>query len=569
MRLFTILLAALLAIGPVATAQAQVIADEEARREAGSRDDTAPLATVFEPVEDGRSVVRVSDQRVEDYETNADSDMFGSQLFTGAFSGGGAADFNPDYAINVGDTINVRLWGGYNYQAALTVDAQGNIFLPNVGPINLAGVRNAQLQSRVEGAVSTVFRSNVQVYAALAEAQPVRVFVTGFVNRPGAYGGTSQDSVLNYLDQAGGIDPERGSYLNVTVRRDGYDLAVVNLYDFLLYGQLTPVDLETGDVIFVAPQQSTVSVSGLAENENTFEFAGPSLSLTQLIAYARPDPTATHVRVTRSAGTVRDVEYYALAQAPEIQLLDGDLVAFTADRRPGTITVRVEGEHEGPQEFVLPYGTRLGQVMELITFNQRSAQYAIRLYRESVKERQEEALEFSLNALERAALTARSGTREEAQLRAEEAALLLQFVQRARDVDFKGQVVIARSPQQSDLLLENGDIIFVPKRDGLVLVSGEVMFPNAHAYDDSFDVGDYINQAGGYSAGKRGTQVVVVHLDGSVTRVSGRNGRASMVNPGDEIMVLPAVDSKNRQIFKEVAQIIYQVALGAGVVLGL
>lgn len=519
-----------------------------------------------QPVTDGAATTPVAAPQAEDYAKNEASRVFGSQLFTGAFANQAATDFNAEYAINVGDTINVRLWGGYNFQAPLTVDAQGNIFLPNVGPVNLLGVRNADLQRRVEQAVATVFRSNVSVYASLAAAQPVRVFVSGFVNRPGAYAGTSMDSILHYLDQAGGIDPDRGSFLNVEVKRGNYVRARVNLYDFLLYGNMPQVQLANGDVIFVAPRQSTTDVSGLAENGNIFEFDGGEISLARLSEYARPKPDATHVRVTRSAGAVRNTEYYPLSEAASIFIADGDRVAFTADKRPGTIAVRVEGEHDGPQEFVLPYGSRLGDVMAQIQFNDRSAGNNIQLFRTSVRERQKEALDTSLRALEKAALTARSGTSDEARLRKDEADLLLRFVDRASKIEPKGQVAIAQAADRSSLLLENGDIIVIPSRDGLVLVNGEVLFPNALTYDSANRVEDYIEQAGGFT-NKGSSRIVILHQDGSYSQASGRS--RDIVQAGDQIMVLPKIDTKGRQIFKELTQILYQVAVSAGVVLGL
>ncbi|MBW0143966.1 polysaccharide biosynthesis/export family protein [Sphingomicrobium clamense] len=532
--------------------------------------ETTPTAPTEVPTtQDEPVIVPVEAPQAADYAANEASRVFGSQLFTGAFAREAAADFNADYAINVGDTVNVRLWGGYNYESALTVDAQGNIFLPNVGPIRLLGVRNADLQPVVEQAVSGTFRSNVQVYAALAEAQPVRVFVGGFVNRPGAYAGTSMDSVLHYLDQAGGVDPERGSFLEIEIKRGGMTRARINLYDFLLYGNLPQVQLGNGDVIFVAPRNSMVDVTGMAENPNIFEFIGPEISLSQIAEYARPKPGATHVRVTRNTGTIRNVDYYPLGEAPAIALGNGDQVAFTADKRPGTITVRVEGEHDSPQEFVLPYGSRMGDVLSLIQYTERSAYWNVQLFRVSVKERQAEALETSLLALEKAALTGRSGTAEEARLRAEEAELLLQFVERAREVEPKGRVLIAKSDARDDLLLENGDIIYIPARDGLVLVNGEVMFPNAIAYNDSYDVDDYVRQAGGYTNKASARRVIIAHQDGSFTIAEGKAKRARYINAGDEIMVMPEVDSKGRQIFKELTQILYQVAVSAGVVLGL
>ena len=102
--------------------------------------------------------------------------------------------------------------------------------------------------------------------SSLAAAQPVRVFVGGNVPRPGQYGGTGMDSLLHYLDQAGGIDPDRGSFLDVLVQRGSTLRARVNLYDFLLQGRMPTIQLASGDVIFVPPRQSTVRVSGLAAN---------------------------------------------------------------------------------------------------------------------------------------------------------------------------------------------------------------------------------------------------------------------------------------------------------------
>ena len=164
------------------------------------------------------------------YVANAVSPVFGAQLFTGAFARAGAAHFNPDYVITPGDQVVLRLWGAFQYAQVQTVDPQGNVFLPNIGPIHLAGVRNQDLQRVITGAAAGTFRSNVYVYASLAEAQPVRVFVGGFVRRPGLYDGTSMDGLLHYLDAAGGIDPDRGTFIDVEVKRGEQVRAHVNLY---------------------------------------------------------------------------------------------------------------------------------------------------------------------------------------------------------------------------------------------------------------------------------------------------------------------------------------------------
>lgn len=511
--------------------------------------------------------------------TNQQSDTFGAQLFTGAFTSGGATQFNPDYLIATGDTLQVRLWGAFTFDAPLTVDPKGNIFLPHVGPVQVRGVPNAQLQSRVEAAVRRTFKANVNSYASLAAAQPVRVFVGGNVTRPGLYGGTSMDSLLQYLDQAGGIDTERGSFLAVQVKRGNTVRATFNLYDFLLKGSMPLLQLADGDVIFVPQRQGTVKVSGLVENAKRFEFATTEtaaqpqiqpFTVSSLAQIAKPLAQATHVRVVRNTGTIKNTEYYPLAEASAVTLQNGDELDFTADKKPGTITVRVEGEHTSPQEYVLPYGTRLGALMQQIQLASDAEAQSTQLFRQSVKTRQKEMLATSLRSLEAALLTARSGSSDEARLRKEEAELTLQWVDRAKAIEPLGQVVVSQTSERDQLLLENGDIVRIPRKDGLVLVSGEVLFPNAVAYQTALGLGDYINRAGGFTQTADNARVVIARRDGSFEQTdASRLLNAATVRPGDQVLVLPKVDEKQRQFWKDMTQIIYQIAVSAKVVFGL
>lgn len=500
-----------------------------------------------------------------EYGNNLTSDVFGANLFTGSFARGGATQFNPDYLVAIGDRIQVRLWGGYTFDDVLVVDPQGNVFLPHVGPIKLMGVANKDLQRTVDSAVRRVFRANVFSYASLAAAQPVRIFVGGNVLRPGLYNGTSMDSLLHYLDQAGGIDTDRGSFLSVQIKRGEQLRATVSLYDFLLEGRMPLLQLSDGDVIFVPQRNSTVAVRGLAQNAKRFEFTTHQVTIAYLARLAQPRAEATHVRVTRNTGTVRNTEYYPLEQGQAVYVSNGDEVEFTADKKPGTITVRVEGEHLSPQEYVLPYGARMGDLIGRIQLSPNAESESIQLYRRSVQERQKAMLQTALKSLESSVLTARSGTSDEARLRKEEAELILQWVDRARSIEPAGQVLIAQAEHRNELLLENGDIIRIPTRDGLVLISGEVLFPNAVAYSQGLSVRDYIQRAGGFTQNADNSRIIVAHRDGSFSE----GERGTDMRPGDQIMVLPKVDVKSRQIWKDLTQIIYQIAVGAKIVFDL
>lgn len=505
-----------------------------------------------------------------DYSNNISSDVFGANLFTGAFAGSGATQFNPDYLISVGDNIQIRLWGAFEFDMAVQVDPKGNIFLPHAGPIQVLGVRNQDIQKIVDKAVDKVFRSNVYSYASLAAAQPVRVFVSGFVNRPGLYSGTSMDSLLHYIDQAGGIDPERGSFLSIEVKRGEKVRKSINLYKFLLKGEIPQIQLSDGDVIFVKPRQFTVKVSGLTSNAKRFEFKLSTHTVADLMKVAKPYAEATHVRITRNTGTLKNIEYYPLKQAKKVMLINGDMLEYTADKKIGTISVRVEGETLGVQEYVLPYGSRIGSLLEQVEFTEQADSKSIQLFRLSVKERQKRMLKITIERLETSMLTVRSGTAEESVLRRNEAELMMQWIERAKSIEPSGQVVLTGANDISELLLENGDKLKIPSIDNLVFISGEVLFPTAVALDSNKSVDDYIETAGGYSQNADTSRIIIAHRDGRFEDTEESSGFFSddiVILPGDEILVLPDVDPKYRQLFKELFTMFYQLALGVGVIM--
>jgi protein involved in polysaccharide export with SLBB domain len=505
----------------------------------------------------------ISAPQTSDYANNLKSNVFGANLFTGTFANQGATHFNPKYRIAVGDNLDVKLWGAFDYQASLTVDPKGNIFVPNIGPLKVMGVRNDELQKIFDLSVSRIFKSNVYSYINLAAAQPVKIFVSGYVSRPGLYGGTSMDNLLHFLDQAGGIDPDRGSFLNIKIMRGQQERSLVNLYDFLLMGIMPMIQLSDGDVILVEPRQKTISVTGLADNPNLFEFSEDVFHMSELIKLARPKAVATHARVTRNQGIVKNIEYYPLTDISSLKLTNGDEIEFTADKKPGSVTVRVEGEHLSPQEYVLAYGAKLGDVLNKIQYSERSDKENIQLFRLSVHDRQKQIIQTSLQNLQNVALNAKSSTNDEASLRKDEAGLILQWIDRAKSIEPTGQVVISQSTNKDDLLLENGDILRVPTKDGLVLVGGEVLFPNAVAFQSNLTKEDYIRKAGGFSQNADSSKIIIARVDGSFDENSEK------INSGDQILVLPKIDVKSRQVFKEMTQIMYQIAVSAKVVFGL
>jgi protein involved in polysaccharide export with SLBB domain len=491
--------------------------------------------------------------------TGAKPIVFGSQMFSGRFGAVTFSGFNPDYQLAVGDNVLVRLWGAIAYEAVQPIDAQGNIFIPNVGPVKVVGVRNGDLNQLVDTAVKKVFRANVGVYATLQAAQPVKVYVTGFVRAPGLYGGLSSDSVLYYLDRAGGIDPDRGSYLQVDVLRGGKPRARFDLYAFLLEGRMEPLQLQDGDTIVVPPRQHSVVVSGEVLNPYQFELSKPQVTASELMSLAQPNPNATHISIVRSIGAERRSEYHPIEKAGEVVIQAGDIVGVTADKYPATILVRIDGAHLGERSFVMPYGSRLKDVVARLKPAPQANLDALQLYRLSVAAKQKESLDQTLRGLEVAALTARSSTMEEATLRKTEADLILQFVERARAIVPKGQVVLASKEQAGETVMEDGDVVRLPERSNLVAVSGEVTFANTLVYNPEFDVDHYVDLVGGYTQRSDRSKILLLRPDGSIAPSGATPGA------GDEIIVFPKVETKWVEVARGITSILYQLAISAKV----
>lgn len=495
---------------------------------------------------------------------DADITMFGEQLFRGAFSTTSGSTFNDSYTINPGDNVQIRMWGAYQYAATTTVDPQGNIFLPNVGPVRIAGVKNGELQGVIEKAVGRIYRSNVGVYASLEQAQPVKVFVTGFVEQPGYYGGLAADSVLSYLDRAGGVDPERGSYIDIQIRRNGALVQQVNLYDFLLAGKLQPFAFQDGDVITVAPQKKTFSVDGQVQNAYTFEFNVSDLTIGDVLSVANPAANATNVSITRSAGRAQTAEYYSLAEAQNVPVYNGDQLVVTSDRYAGTIAVQVKGAHTGNGAMILPYGARLKDIVPQLQPSPLANMTHLTIYRESVAEQQKQMINKSLDRLEEMTLATQSTTREEAALRQDDANLVKQFIAKARNVQPTGQIVVVPNSWQ-EVILQQGDIIEIPEQTSVITVNGQVRVQGALTFNPDYTVADYIGKSGGFDDNADTNEILIIHQNGENEVVNS----AYRIRQGDAIMVLPKVKTKRVEITRGVSQIIYQLAVAAKVILDL
>lgn len=491
---------------------------------------------------------------------------FGSRLFTGNFLRTRQDGLNADYLVMPGDRIQVNTWGAVEMSQVLLVDAQGNVFLPSVGPIQVAGTKNSELTARVKAGLSRVYARNFEVYTNLLSAKPVAVFVTGGVLRPGRYAGVPSDSVLFFLEQAGGIDARLGSYRSITILRGGQALAELDLYDFLLKGALPALQFKDGDTVLVNARGTVIEMRGDVTLPATLEFKAGTLTGTQALAVIPGAARATQVTVEGIRDGVPISRTLSVAGFKAFALQDGDAITLRGDGRAGTILVRLEGEFNGPSLLAVRRGARLVDVLNYVSIDPALANpKAVHVRRSSVARAQKTAIDDALFRLERSALLALSSSQGEAGIRVREAELTQKFVERARLIQPLGRVVTARDNQQRNVVLEADDVIVIPARTNVVRVGGEVMMTQAVMFRPNATAADYIVDSGGYTDRSDRDRVIVIRANAEVAV-----GDTDMaVYPGDEILVPPKVDAKLLQNAVDVTQVIYQIAVSAAVVLAI
>lgn len=489
---------------------------------------------------------------------------FGENLFYNNFPKEQNDGISPNYQVTYGDRISVHSWGALEVNNIFTVDSQGNIFLPEVGPIHISGVRNKDLTNVIYKEVNKVYKDHFKIYTSLLSAKPINVYVTGFVQKPGRYPGFSVDSILYYLNKAGGILPELGTYRDIAVQRNGETIQRFDLYDFILKGKIDNFQFLDNDVVLVTRRGSTIKILGDVLQKVILEFLNTPITGQDILDIIAEMPQAHEVVVTGTRnGGLRSFDHAIKTFALQT-LKSGDTVIIKKEKKPTDIIIYVEGSFSGKSVITLPAGSRLHDVLPHIHFDEKiAATESIFLKRLSVAANQKKALEDALYHLEKSAVLALSSSGSEANIRAKEAELTQAFVARAKSLDPPGVVVTAtQSGMQKNIILEDGDTIIVPRRTDVVQVDGEVFTPAAIIYQPKMSVIDYVQNAGGYSYRADKDKAIIIHQNGQVS-----NDLYAHITPGDKIVILPRVDSKDLQAVMDLTTVIYQIGVAASAIL--
>jgi protein involved in polysaccharide export with SLBB domain len=242
------------------------------------------------------------------------------------------------YLLGSGDEVLIDIWGNSELNFTQKISPDGNIVVPNIGPIHLSGLQIREAKSRIKKAFS-------RIYSDLASAQPgtfigvslgktrtIQVNVMGEVAVPGTYSLSSFATVFHALYSAGGIN-EIGSLRDIKVFRGGKMIAQVDVYGYLLKGDTSgEISLREGDLVKVEPYRNMVVVKGEVRRPMHYEMRDGE-SVATLLDFAggfKGEAYKKNLLVKRKGESELKVYTVEAGEYSSFKIMDGDTVKIGA-----------------------------------------------------------------------------------------------------------------------------------------------------------------------------------------------------------------------------------------------
>jgi len=295
---------------------------------------------------------------------------FGYDLFAGSPSTFAPATDVPvpaEYVVGPGDSLQVQLIGNTKGNYSLTVDREGKINFPDLGPVVVGGMRFEAMRAAIERRVREQM-IGTQASVTMGELRSIRIFILGDAERPGSYTVSGLSTITNALLVSGGVK-QIGSLRKIELKRNGNVVTRFDLYDLLLKGDTrSDARLLPGDVIFIPPVGATVGLSGEVRRPAIYELNGEAkaeelLSLAGGLT-AEADPTlATVERIDDQRQRVTLNVNLANVDGLSLPLRASDTVRVPAIRPSLEQSVTLSGYVHRPGDFQYRPGMRLTDLL--------------------------------------------------------------------------------------------------------------------------------------------------------------------------------------------------------------
>ena len=364
-----------------------------------------------------------------------------------------------NYVLGPGDQLIIDIYGATQESSTLTVSPDGEITIPDFGPVRVSGLTVAAAQSRIRSKLGSYYESS-EIKATLGQTRTIMVNVMGEVKVPGTYTLSAFATVFHALYMAGGIN-DLGTLRSIKVFRQGHQISVVDVYEFILNGRLAGnIRLQDNDVIQVGAYDCIVDIAGRVKRPMAYEMKANE-SLSTLLKYSGGFADNAYkklVRVLRNEDlkTVYNVEEFDFSS---FKIADGDQVIVDSILNRYKNMIEIKGAVWRPGMYQL--GDKVSSVRSLIE---------------------------TASGLTEEAMTSRAVLRR----------MKANRTQEVLPVNLEGIL----NGTEADIPLKNEDVIFIPtlaEHQNLrtLTIDGEVIFPGTYEYADNMTIEDLILQAGG------------------------------------------------------------------------
>ncbi|TMS81973.1 SLBB domain-containing protein [Pseudoalteromonas sp. S554] len=296
---------------------------------------------------------------------------FGYSLFAGeptSFMPNESAAVPDTYLVGPGDQLNINFYGKESESFDVTVDREGRISIPDLTPVQVAGLTFAEVKALINAKVEQEV-IGVKAFVSLGQLRSMRILVLGEAYKPGSYSVSSLTTVSHALFVSGGVS-DIASLRNIQVKRAGKVVSNFDLYDLLINGDSSKdIVLKPGDVVFVPSVGSQITVEGLVKRPAIFELkqGETAKQLLNMAGGLKPEAYAKNVVVERFNNQRKEILSVDFSKS-NISYIpqDGDRVRFNSVSSQYENSISLIGAVARPGNYQWYQGKRISDVLKSV-----------------------------------------------------------------------------------------------------------------------------------------------------------------------------------------------------------
>ena len=482
---------------------------------------------------------------IEKKDTDGSLDRFGSAIFNRmqtSLMPINEPNFDSDYILDFGDEITIQLVGQKSEKYTFNIQRDGSIFLPEVGKLYLSGQTLEDSTKIIKEKISTTF-IGVEAFVGLTNVRDIQVIIAGNVFNPGTYTLNGNSNIFHALNISGGPS-DVGSFRSIRLIRNNKTIETIDLYDTFISGEASfNIRLRSGDLVFVDPILNLVTLVGGFKRPGVYEFLeSESFALAILFGNGLNNlADISNIKIfSISEGQIQEKFINDLDSLKNVFNKDGDRLVIGEFKLN---EVEIKGAVQNPGKYLINQGSGIKELIELSGgYTETSYPFGGILENnatEAINRISQDKLykEF----LDRLSLLASSPDSTGASFDT-----MLALMNEIKESPVSGRVSaefdldILRNNPDKDVLLQDGDTIFIPELINQVYVFGEVHNQGTTSYIADKDIDFYVDNRGGYKSGADKKNVYILYPDGNTKKISKNifQGKSELeVFPGSVIFV--------------------------------